>query len=348
MASDPLVAMRPQGDAVMVWHEHVRSGESVIDGGLWTAELAPDGTSQARVAVGLAPDTSAWDIAVEASGVANVTLQAPATYVQPDGGTSSSFVVQVARWTAGDGLHSPVTLSSPGPTVFNPTIAITGRGDAAAVWGQTRTVCSRCDGDSRVLAAVRPVGSSWEAPVELAPSHGYVPGVVAGGDGPAIAFWRQGPILDTAAWVSPRAPVALQRFTAPAITGLRASPSRLRPARAGPPTRAAATTTGTLVTYRLSAAARVRVRVERARGGRRVGRSCVAATRGNRHAALCERFVTMPGAFTRARPAGRDRFRFTGRLTARAIKPGRYRLAATATAGGRRGTAKHALLRIVG
>jgi hypothetical protein len=57
--------------------------------------------------------------------------------------------------------------------------------------------------------------------------------------------------------------------------------------------------------------------------------------------------VAVPGSFTRTRPAGADRFTFTGRLTGRPLTPGRYRLVATPTANGHTGTASRASFRIL-
>ena len=57
--------------------------------------------------------------------------------------------------------------------------------------------------------------------------------------------------------------------------------------------------------------------------------------------------MTARGSFTRIRPAGADRFAFTGRLAGRALAPGRYRLVATPSAGGRHGGPARAGLRIV-
>jgi len=52
------------------------------------------------------------------------------------------------------------------------------------------------------------------------------------------------------------------------------------------------------------------------------------------------------GSFTRRRPAGRDRFRFTGRLAGRALKSGTYRLVATPIDNGRTGRPTRARFRI--
>jgi hypothetical protein len=75
--------------------------------------------------------------------------------------------------------------------------------------------------------------------------------------------------------------------------------------------------------------------------------TCVKATASNRRRQGCTRFVAVPGAFTRRRPAGAASFTFTGRIANRALTPGRYRLAATPAANGRTGRPARASLRIV-
>ena len=84
------------------------------------------------------------------------------------------------------------------------------------------------------------------------------------------------------------------------------------------------------VSYRLSEASVTTFRVERAVRGRRVGKKCVAPTRGNRRARLCRRRVRMRGFFTHAGHRGDNSFKFTGRLARRQLPPGEYRLVARA------------------
>jgi hypothetical protein len=88
-------------------------------------------------------------------------------------------------------------------------------------------------------------------------------------------------------------------------------------------------------------------RVRRARTGRRVGRRCVAPNRTNRRARRCTRLVAVRGRFTRSAAAGRNRFRFTGRIRGRRLLPGRYRLHATPKNNGGGGATKSAGFRIV-
>jgi hypothetical protein len=105
---------------------------------------------------------------------------------------------------------------------------------------------------------------------------------------------------------------------------------------------------GTRVTFRLSEAASVRFTVERARPGKRVGGRCVKPTRRNRKRPRCTRYVRQRGGFTVAAGAGETRFRFTGRLRGRKLRPARYRLVAIATDDtGKRSAPKRARFTIV-
>jgi hypothetical protein len=61
-----------------------------------------------------------------------------------------------------------------------------------------------------------------------------------------------------------------------------------------------------------------------------------------------KRQVALPGAFTRTGAAGANSFRFSGRLAGRRLTPGRYRLLATVSAGGKTGKGAAAPFRIVG
>ena len=82
----------------------------------------------------------------------------------------------------------------------------------------------------------------------------------------------------------------------------------------------------------------MRFTVQRLTSGRRAANSCVKATRKNRKAKRCTRTTTLPGSFTRERPAGNDRFTLTARINNRTLPPGRYTLTATPTTQNRTGT----------
>jgi hypothetical protein len=139
------------------------------------------------------------------------------------------------------------------------------------------------------------------------------------------------------------APVA-----AAVIGSERLAPSRFRAAPTGPSARSAKRHYGTRVSYTLDQAASVSFTVRRARPGRKNGRGrCVAATKRNRKARKCKRLVTLRGNFTQSGIAGTNGFRFTGRIGGKALRPGRYKLAASPTANGRLGRSASASFRIV-
>jgi hypothetical protein len=111
----------------------------------------------------------------------------------------------------------------------------------------------------------------------------------------------------------------------PAIKkSLTIGPLRIRPRafNAAARGRSIARLTGALVSYSLSVPAVTRFRVER------------YVRRGRHH-----RYVRMRGHFSHTDQAGDNRFRFTGRLSHRALAPGRYRLVAVAKDGAGRSSA---------
>jgi hypothetical protein len=83
---------------------------------------------------------------------------------------------------------------------------------------------------------------------------------------------------------------------------------------------------GTTVTYSLSAAGTVEFSVERRLPGRKVGKRCVKPTRANKTKKKCSRFKRLKGGFTHSGQAGQNRFKFSGRIAGKGLKPGRYRL----------------------
>jgi hypothetical protein len=82
------------------------------------------------------------------------------------------------------------------------------------------------------------------------------------------------------------------------------------------------------VSYRLSRAARVRFRLQRARPGRRVGGRCVARRAARPRSRRCTRWNQVR-AFAKRGRAGRNAFR----MRARGLRRGRYRLVARPTGG---------------
>jgi hypothetical protein len=102
---------------------------------------------------------------------------------------------------------------------------------------------------------------------------------------------------------------------------------------------------GATVRYRLSEPAKVRFTVERL-VRKRTGHCRTEAGRAvtSKH---CRRFKRRPGSFTHEGAKDSNKFRFTGRLEGRKLRPGRYRLRASATdPAGNRGRTIRARFRI--
>jgi hypothetical protein len=116
---------------------------------------------------------------------------------------------------------------------------------------------------------------------------------------------------------------------APRFLSFALSPTRFAAFRSGPSVRRARTRS-TRVSYRLSEAATVTFRVQRVLPGRRVRGRCVRPTRADRTRPRCRRYRTLRGSFSRRSTAGLNRFRFSGRLAGRRLRPGSYRLVAVA------------------
>jgi uncharacterized delta-60 repeat protein len=165
----------------------------------------------------------------------------------------------------------------------------------------------------------------------------------------AVLYRLQGgdPVsLPPASTASPTA--STSRPGAPALGRLRITPEAFRAAPKGARARAAARRDGALVSFTLDRAASVRFTVERAGRGRRVGGRCAKPSRSNHRGRRCTRYTTLAGGFTRHGVAGANRFHFTGRLNARRLRSGSYRLIATPSADGRRGEAQRARFHIKG
>ena len=85
------------------------------------------------------------------------------------------------------------------------------------------------------------------------------------------------------------------------------------------------------MTFKLSAAAGVKLTFERAAPGRIVGDRCRVATRARRHRNRCTRYTRMRGAVRLPAPAGTNRIRFDGVLDGgRRLAAGAYRLSLVA------------------
>jgi hypothetical protein len=171
---------------------------------------------------------------------------------------------------------------------------------------------------------------------------GLAVGILSSSGGPAPPFSATWDFIEVVPTPGGQADADRVR---PVLAQLWLSPWRFRSARRGA---SVAVATGTTVRFRLSEAASVRLRAERARSGRRRGGKCVAPRRARPTAKRCTRFVAVKGRATATGKAGANRLRFRGRLGGRRLAPGRYRLVVTAIdPAGNRSRAKRAGFTVV-
>jgi hypothetical protein len=120
--------------------------------------------------------------------------------------------------------------------------------------------------------------------------------------------------------------------TAPRLSAVSLSHRRFRVAAAHAAASASKVPAGTAFRFTLSEPASVRIGFERGANGRRSGKSCVRATRANRSAKPCTRWVRT-GVELRSDDlaAGARNVTFSGRIGRHALAVGRYRATLTAT-----------------
>jgi hypothetical protein len=174
------------------------------------------------------------------------------------------------------------------------------------------------------------------------------PVVAAAGGSEALTAWLassgggralQVAVYDDAAG-SPSSPAADR--TAPSLTRLAVVPRRFSVRTQRRAARRAAAARGGTITWRLSEAASVTLRVDRTLPGRRRAGRCVARSARGR---TCSRHVLV-GAMARKAPRGTTRMRFGGFVRGRPLRPGAYRLSVTAkdAAGNRSATRRVAFV----
>jgi hypothetical protein len=365
-ADFPQVAVDSQGNAVAIWQRS--NGANVIVQG---AVRAAGGVWQAPVDLsGAGRDAYDPQVAFDAQGSAVAVW---------DRSNGTNKIVQGAVRAAGGVWRAPVDLSGVGQNASDPQVAFDAQGNAVAVWERYNGANFIVQGAGydaagpllRALSipttgivgqplslSVAPLdvwsglgATSWSfgdgaSASATSVTHAYpAPGsydvTVTSADALANTTTAKGTITITPAPAPPVAPALA------AVAGLRLAPAQFRAARSGPSATTAAVRTATRVSYTLNIAANVRFTVQRTASGRTVSGRCVKPTRSNLTHKRCTRFVTVRGSFPRTRPAGADRFTFTGRLAGHALKPGRYQLVATPTANGHTGKPTRASFRIL-
>jgi hypothetical protein len=122
-----------------------------------------------------------------------------------------------------------------------------------------------------------------------------------------------------------------------ALSSLALSPATFRAAAKGASTAAVKPKprpVGSTVRFRLDKASSVTFTVEQLLAGRLSGKKCVAPTAKLKRAKSCTRVAAVKGSFGRNGKAGQNSFKFTGRMSNKALKPGTYNLIATPAAAG--------------
>jgi uncharacterized repeat protein (TIGR01451 family) len=116
----------------------------------------------------------------------------------------------------------------------------------------------------------------------------------------------------------------------PVLSAFKIKPSSFVAATSGPSVVAAAAT-GAIVGYRLNTAATTKFTVQKREPGVRKGKKCVAPPKKPpaKKPKKCTRWLTR-GSFSRKDASGAARFRFSGRVKGKTLRPGTYRLRATA------------------
>jgi hypothetical protein len=115
----------------------------------------------------------------------------------------------------------------------------------------------------------------------------------------------------------------------PVVSNFKLKPTSFVAASSGASVVAAAKT-GTVVTYALNTAAKTNLTVLKAAPGVKSGTKCVKPPKHPpKSAKKCTRYVSI-GSFLHTDAAGSIRFRYTGRLKGKTLKPGSYRLRAAA------------------
>jgi von Willebrand factor type A domain len=141
---------------------------------------------------------------------------------------------------------------------------------------------------------------------------------------------------------------ALAEAAAARVTSLRVSPKRFVPAARGATVRKATRRNGANILYTVSESAQVRFTLRRVLVGRRVRGECRRETAKNRRARRCTRDMGVRGHTVLQAVQGENRFGFSGRWGGKTLRPGSYKLTATATgASGVPGQAKVARFKII-
>jgi hypothetical protein len=171
---------------------------------------------------------------------------------------------------------------------------------------------------------------------------------VAGSGKFSVLLNTSAPAADQGGSAPPGGPGPGGRDAAPVVEAFTMVRRTFRAARAASrPAQRRRTPVGTAFRYRLSEAASVRIAIERATPGRRVGRRCRRATRRLRRRRACVRWLSM-GALQQAGRQDSNILPFRGRVGRRKLRQGRHRATIVATdAAGNRSRPRRLTFRVV-
>jgi hypothetical protein len=313
----PWVAADPQGNVTAIW---ARSNDTKV-------------LAQATRHVA---GSSSWSPTVDLP-IGRPVTAVPAAGVDPQGHVSMVWSSSEDPWAGASSVFDPIA-----PELRNlaaPASAVVGQPVSMSVnpfdaWSTVAVSWNFGDGQSASDAAVNHTyGSPGERTVT-------VTGVDASGNATqtsrtitvaAVPVPKQpDPGPGPAVKPSPPAPKA------PVLSGLQQSNTRwlTHKAKRGP-----RLPLGTTFRFKLDRAAQVRFAFSQLVTGRRVGGRCVKATKTNRSKARCER-AQAAGTLNVTGKAEANTVAFSGKISGRALKPGRYRMLVTALADGKTSPAR--------
>jgi PKD repeat protein len=365
----PQVAVDPQGNATAVWEVSPNQPSSVVLSSSRTG--AGPWSSPAPMAAGNAVDKVGYPwVAADPQG--NVT----AIWARYN---DTKLLAQATRHVAGSSSWSPtVDLTVGRPITAIPAAGVDPQGHVSMVWSSTEDPWSGSSSvfdpiapelrdvatPANVHVAGQPVGMSvnpFDVWSTVAVSWDFGDGGSASGAAVSHTYASAGDYTVTITGVDSvgNTTKTTQRIAisaapgpkppeskpdpkprpapkAPLLSGLKQSNARwlTHKVKRGP-----RLPVGTTFRFKLDRAAQVRFSFSQLVTGRRVGGRCVKATKANRRKPRCDR-AQAAGTLRVTGKAGNNVVAFSGKISGRALKPGRYRLVVTAVADGKTSSAK--------
>jgi len=287
--------------------------------------------------VTVSPDGTSAYVASEGGGIAVFDRAADGTLTQKKPGRAGCISgVETGPCTKAKGLRGAfaVTVSPGGENVYATSLDAVAVFDRAADGTLTQKPGMQgCISDSGDGPCVRGAALAGAGSVTVSPDGNTA--YVASGSSRGLAIFDR---------LATMPPAPAPDTAKPLLTGLEIFPTSLRAGGVRP-------TTGPRrdsLQYILSEPASVRFTIARVLRGRRVDGRCVDLRRPSRRKTSCSRYASVRGAFTDLGETGDNDVGFKGRLPARSLAPGRYRLRAIATdAAGNASAPKHAGFRVI-